>query len=73
LAPPWASIEQLPSSLPNSLDNLFEPIDDNRVKGDFIRQSHRSIFTWINTPSVAQRSMIAAIAVTAFGILSSGT
>ncbi len=62
--------EAKPESAP---DNLFEPIDDNRVKGDFTRQSHRSIFTWLNTHPVAKWGAIVAIAVTAFGILSSGT
>jgi len=44
-------------------DNLFEPIADNRIQGDFSKQARPSISAWFNIYPVAKWSAIAAISV----------
>jgi hypothetical protein len=49
-------------------DNLFEPIADNRVEGDFSDQARPSVSTWLNIHPAAKWGAIAtlgAIALTA--------
>lgn len=48
-------------------DNLFEPLSDDRIKGDF--KARPSLSTWFNTHPAAKWGTIAALGVTALALL----
>ena len=54
----------------NDPDNLFEPVEDNRIEGDFSDRAHpRSLYNWLEMHPLAQRAAIAAIALGTMGLL----
>jgi NAD(P)-dependent dehydrogenase (short-subunit alcohol dehydrogenase family) len=50
-------------------DNLFEPISDDRVKGDFTNQARPSFSNWLNTHPIAKWGTIAALGLVALALL----
>ncbi|MBD3884681.1 SDR family oxidoreductase [Phormidium tenue FACHB-886] len=50
-------------------DNLFEPIADNHVKGDFNDQARPSVSAWFNTHPTVKWGAIAALGVAALVVL----
>jgi NAD(P)-dependent dehydrogenase (short-subunit alcohol dehydrogenase family) len=54
-------------------NNLFEPIADDRVKGDFSDQERPSIATWMNTHPAVKWGAIAALGVAALTLLATPT
>jgi NAD(P)-dependent dehydrogenase (short-subunit alcohol dehydrogenase family) len=50
-------------------DNLFEPLADNRVAGDFSQQARPSVSTWLNTHPIVKWGVIAALGVAGLAIL----
>lgn len=50
-------------------DNLFQPIADDRVKGDFSDRSRPSLATWLETHPAAKWGTLAAIGFTALALL----
>lgn len=50
-------------------DNLFQPIDDDRVEGDFSAQARPSVSTWLNTHPAAKWGTIAALGVALLAVL----
>lgn len=53
----------------SAADNLYEPIADDRVEGDFVQQSRPSVSTWFNTHPQAKWGTIAALGVVALALL----
>ncbi len=54
----------------NAPDNLFEPLVDNRIEGDFSDRAHpRSLYNWLKTHPLMQRAAFAAIALGMMGLL----
>lgn len=50
-------------------DNLFDPIADDRVKGDFTDQARPSFSNWLNTHPIAKWGTIAALGLVALALL----
>jgi NAD(P)-dependent dehydrogenase (short-subunit alcohol dehydrogenase family) len=54
-------------------DNLFEPISDDRVEGDFSNQARPSVSAWFNTHPAVKWGAIAALGVAALALLATPT
>lgn len=57
----------------NEPDNLFEPIADARVEGDFSVQARPSVSNWLNTHPAIKWGAITALGVAALALLATPT